>query len=126
MFGQNIDAIKTNNQAEAFIKSSIPEYEDFKIGISLNSKNKRYLDSLHFKLFYKADFDGNGKTDLLISGKTNEYEKAIVIMADSLGKYKAYDLVGWYNTWITPIAIVKQVDNQPIIILQQIQAFAAI
>jgi len=83
-----IDSIKTEKEAENLIHTLDKDYEDFKIKKIADFKEERgenkfcknIADSLKIdNSFYKADFDNNGYTDLLIIGEYYDF-KIFVLM----------------------------------------------
>ena len=97
-----IDNLKTENEVENFIKSFDKKgYEDFTISNIQEIKSrygedysfcKKIADSLNItKSFYKADFDQNGLTDILVIG--NYYNFNIFVVMDfGKGRLKLYRL----------------------------------
>jgi len=86
-----IDNLKTESQVENFIKSlDKKNYENFTISNIQNIETrfgendnycKKIADSLNIiKSFYKADFDNNGLTDILVIG--NYYSFNIFVIMD--------------------------------------------
>ena len=64
---QKIDSIQTGQQALAYIKSLIYSQVLTEL-IHLDTGNAQYLGQHGASVFEKADFDGDGRTDLLFNG----------------------------------------------------------
>lgn len=87
---QRIDSIQTSQQALAFIQSLSISRVITEM-IDLDTSNTQQLRQLGASVFEKADFDGNGRMDLLFNGfnsKVHPYAKSFVFLSydrDSLG-----------------------------------------
>lgn len=97
-----IDSLVTEDQVKQFLVATDPYYENFivmKAGDYRDEHSdsvfcKKIADSLTIdKSFYKADFDQNGYTDLLLSGKQYEFE-VMVIMNQGNNNYTTTYLNG--------------------------------
>src|SRR5437868_11321222 len=66
-----IDEITTSKQIEDFLKSIDPEFSTFHVNDSLkflDGECKHVSDSLQCTPWFKADFDNNGYSDLIVMG----------------------------------------------------------
>jgi len=103
-----IDSLVTEEQVKQFLVSTDAYYENFTVMKAGDYRDthsdslfcKSIADSLKIdKSFYKADFDQNGYTDLLVSG--NQYSFGVlVIMNHAKNKYTTTYLSGdaWRNS----------------------------
>ena len=98
-----IDSLFTEQDVEKFLVATDPLLKNFTVmkpGDYRNSESsfcKKTADSLGIrKSFYKADFDGNGYTDLLVSGKDSNFN-VIVIMNHSNNSFSTEYLYGEFS-----------------------------
>lgn len=79
-----IDSLNTAKEVQEFLdndQNKISYYLNVQDKINYDSYCKVIADSLNFKQNWeKADFDGNGFTDLLVTGNTTEGSKTIYIL----------------------------------------------
>jgi len=79
-----IDSLNTAKEVQEFLdndQNKINYYLNVEDKINYDSYCKVIADSLNFKQNWeKADFDGNGLTDLLVTGNTSEGSKTIYIL----------------------------------------------
>lgn len=79
-----IDSLNTAKEVQEFLdndQNKINYYLNVEEKINYDSYCKVIADSLNFKQNWeKADFDGNGLTDLLVTGNTSEGSKTIYIL----------------------------------------------
>jgi hypothetical protein len=83
-FHNKIDEATTSTEIEALLKSLNPQFSTFHINNSLNFSDnacKHISDSLHCTPWFKADFDNNGYTDLVVVGGWDDH--AIFCILDS-------------------------------------------
>ena len=83
-FHNKIDDVTTSAQIETLLKSLNPQFSTFHINNSLNFSDnacKHISDSLHCTPWFKADFDNNGYTDLVVVGGWDNH--AIFCILDS-------------------------------------------
>jgi hypothetical protein len=112
-FGQTIEEIKSDNDAIAFLKNNFPALDSFRYPESTAS------DFSENKKWDVADFDKNGKPDLLIAGTIDGAKNlAFVILAEGNNQYKLNDVSpgGYY---FTPVSVIKRIGNDNVILLQQ-------
>lgn len=88
-----IDSIQTIAQLDSFIRKVDDRLKKLKISESFNfedqnssKKYKKIADSLNVQPWTKADFDGNGLTDILVIG--NWYGHFIICILDKADKYE--------------------------------------
>lgn len=89
----HIDSIQSAEQIQKFIAAVNPG-NSFTINASLtysDSSCQRIADSLHIQPWAKADFDGNGLTDILVTGTRGGTPRILCIMDEG----------SWYN--VVPI-----------------------
>ena len=116
MIASAIDSLKTNDQVEQFVEKTDTLFKQFTLKevqdiecLACDSSLVNLANRLKINYaYYKADFDNNGYTDLMVTGAnktyTNEntdpdllveYSKdfnALVLMNFGKGMYKTYDL----------------------------------
>ncbi|MCA0132019.1 DUF6438 domain-containing protein [Winogradskyella sp. D23] len=107
-----IDSISNLKELQDFVKTvdssligfiCIPPHEYKKVELA-NSTLKQQLDSLIPKTDYiKADFDGNGLNDLVITGTSNFSFNALAILDQGANNYKVLSLVPSHSIEQFPI-----------------------
>ena len=112
-FGQTIEQIKSDNDAIVFLRNNFPALDSFRYPESTAG------DFPENKKWGVADFDKNGKPDLLITGTIDGVRNlAYVILAEENNQYKLNDLSpGGY--FLTPVSVIKSIGNDNLILLQQ-------
>lgn len=76
VFRNRIDAITSSKDIERLLKQIDPSFSTFRVNDSLQFSDARckcLSDSLQCKPWTKADFDGNGFTDLLVTGNWDDH-----------------------------------------------------
>lgn len=112
-FGQTIEQISSDSDAISFLRNKFPALDSFRYPESAES------NSPENKKWGKADFDKNGKADLLITGTIDRLRNmAFVILASPNNEYTLKDVTpGGY--FLIPVSVIKNIGNEPVIILQQ-------
>ena len=112
-FGQTIEQIKSDQDAIAFIANLSSGMSNFRY------PNNPNFDSLKHRKWDVADFNKDGKADLLITGTNDDIRNlAYVVLTTADSKYDVKDLTpGGY--FLIPISVVQKVGDDNIIILRQ-------
>jgi hypothetical protein len=110
-FGQTIEQISSDSDAISFLRNKFPALDSFRYpesAVSNSPENKKWN---------VADFDKNGKADLLITGTTDGLRNmAYVVMAGTDNQYTLKDLTpGGY--FLIPVSVIKNTSNEIVIIL---------
>jgi hypothetical protein len=87
-----IDDITTARQIEDLLRSLNPVFSTFHVNDSmlfLNNNCKTVSDSLHCSPWFKADFDNNGYTDLMVTGGWDNH--AVFCILDSGNNHYSID-----------------------------------
>ena len=111
--GQAIEQLKSDSDALDFLKNNFPALDSFQY--VTNSTGKPSAS----KKWDVADFDRNGKADLLISGTLDGVRNiAYVVLAEGDNRYRLEDISpgGYY---LVPVSIIKQIGNDNAILLLQ-------
>jgi len=122
VFGQNsqraIDSIKSDEQVQQLVRATDEDYKTFKVSSRLRFADKRVEKQYRqakVKAWEKVDIDGNGYTDLLITGTHhNEHSKVVCLLDMGNGRL----LVKSFNRHFyrfCPIAKVVYDGTQPLI-----------
>jgi hypothetical protein len=124
VYSQTINSLKTDKEVTVFYKTHFKQLKELRLNAIFHSKmNVRYLDSIKAKAWYKEDFNNDGKTDLLVTGRFDTdhgpEDKAYVILSDSTNKYDLVDLILRDRRSIMPIVTIVKKGNESIIVLQQ-------
>ncbi|MBV7440734.1 hypothetical protein KRX57_04815 [Weeksellaceae bacterium TAE3-ERU29] len=109
-----IDSISTVKDAEEIIHTFGEYYDEFKIYKSYNddSSCKRIADSLGIsKTFYKYDFDKNGLTDLLVTGRISDFSEVFVILNYPNDSMDIKPLLKEYSYECTFVSVNKEKGN---------------
>ncbi len=80
-----IDTIQNAEQITDLLTKTDANYEGFQVSKQLIFKDNLYqklADSLHIKSWYKADFDHNGQTDLMVIGSSNHHPVLFIFNED--------------------------------------------
>lgn len=80
-----IDVARTDEQVEQLVKAVDKYYANFKVSSALKFADKRIekqYRQAHVKAWEKADFDGNGRLDLLITGTHYNEESKVICLLD--------------------------------------------
>jgi len=112
-FGQEIGQLKSDGDALAFFKKNFPALDSFQYATNSGSKSSER------KKWDVADFDRNGKADLLISGTEDGIRNmAYVVLAEGDNHYRLEDVSpgGFY---LAPVAIIKKIGSDNAILLLQ-------
>jgi hypothetical protein len=112
-FGQAIERLKSDDDALAFLKKNFPALDNFQYATNSASK------SSESKKWDVADFDRNGKADLLISGTVDGIRNmAYVVLAEGDNHYRLEDVSpgGYY---LVPVAVIKKIGSDNAILLLQ-------
>jgi len=112
-FGQTIEQISSDSDAISFLRNKFPALDSFRYPESTGG------NSPENKKWEVADFDKNGKSDLLITGTTDGLRNmAYVILAGADNEYTLKDVTpGGY--FLIPVSVIKNIGNETVIILQQ-------
>jgi hypothetical protein len=115
-----IDDINNKYDVETLLKTFGRQFNHVKVSDSLVYSDKecqKFSDSLHTKPWIKADFDGNGYTDMLISYSTGN-NHIICIMDSSNNAFRTRDvIISWDQECVFPE--VLQLRESPAIILRE-------
>ena len=112
-FGQTIDQIRSDKDAITFITTNFSDLGN------LRYSENRSNDFLENRKWDVADFDKNGKADLLITGTTDSVRNmAYVVLAGTSNQYTLKDVTpGGY--FLIPVSVIKKIGNDNVIILLQ-------
>ena len=80
-----IEAAQTDAQVEQLVRSTDSYYANFTVNSALKFKDKRVEQQYrraNVKAWQKADFDGNGRMDLLITGTHYDNESEVIYLLD--------------------------------------------
>ncbi|HLP12713.1 MAG TPA: DUF6438 domain-containing protein, partial [Flavobacteriales bacterium] len=84
-FSNKIDDLKTDGDVERFVHKIDRDYKEFRVvgldELYSSPKSKQVTDSLGAKAWQKADFDGNGLTDLFVNGMYAGQNHLLVFVA---------------------------------------------
>ena len=89
-----IDSIQNAEQITDLLTKIDANYEGFQVSNQLNFKDtlyQRLADSLDVRPWYKADFDQNGQTDLMVIGSSAH--RPVLCIFDEDGKYRIQPLL---------------------------------
>ncbi len=115
----DIDELKTNQDVESFLRSHFPAFVDAQIAyrdfLYPDPLEQKVADSLGIKLWQKADFDLNGKTDLLVYMNTGGKNYLIVILDE--GKSYHVSFLSRYPFAETYFPVVRKMGTTPLLIL---------
>jgi hypothetical protein len=93
--GSAIDAANTDAQVEQLVRSADEDYDEFVVNSALTFADKR-VERLYrkarVKAWVKADIDGNGRTDLLVTGSLHGNSRVVWLldMGDDHLKFEAF------------------------------------
>jgi hypothetical protein len=76
---------QTDGQVERLVQETDKDYANFKVSSALEFADKRVQKKYrqaHVKAWQKADFDGNGRLDLLITGTQYDKESKVICLLD--------------------------------------------
>jgi hypothetical protein len=92
-----IDSLSTGAQINVFIRSLDPAFKDFTVNeqLAFPSWCKMLADSLQIPYYYKADFDRNGLTDLMVLSKEMDYP-VLCVLDSGANRYQM--------TWVNKVS----------------------
>ncbi len=111
-----IELAQTDSQVAQLIHDTDKAYATFTVSSALKFADKRVKKQYrlaHVKAWVKADFDGNGRLDLLITG--THYKKSKIICLLDMGD--RLEIESFYRQFYRycPVATVRYVGTQPLI-----------
>jgi len=119
VYANEVDALKTDKDVEAFIKAQAPSLPDariaFKSFLYPDAIKQMIADSLKVKLWQKADFDNNGHSDLLVYLSTGG-QNYLTALIDEGGSYSVHFISKWPFADIY-YPVVKKRDNVTLLVL---------
>ncbi|NNM94913.1 MAG: hypothetical protein HKL88_05550 [Bacteroidia bacterium] len=118
-FANEIDLLNTGRDVQTFLRSHFPAFSDAQIALKdflyPDALEQKVADSLDVKLWQKADFDGNGKTDLLVYMNTGGKNYLTVIMDN--GKSFRVIFLSRYPFAEVFFPVIKKLGSTPLLIL---------
>ena len=125
LLANDIDLLKTDRDVEKFIHGQFPALSDARVAykdfLYPDFIKQRIADSLGAKLWLRADFDNNGKSDLLAYISTGGQNHLIAIV-DEGASFSAHFISKWPFADIY-FPVVKKVDNSTFLVLYKTCAF---
>ncbi|MBO0356332.1 hypothetical protein J0X19_00105 [Hymenobacter sp. BT186] len=82
---QPIDAIRSDKEVQQLVRATDEDYKTFEVSSRLRFADKRVEKQYRqakIKAWEKADIDGNGYTDLLITGTHHDEDSKVVCLLD--------------------------------------------
>jgi hypothetical protein len=125
LFANEIDGLKTERDVEKFIHSQFPALSDARIAykdfLYPSFTKQKIADSLGAKLWQKADFDNNGKSDLLVYLSTGGQNYLTAIL-DEGESYSVHFISKWPFAYIY-FPVVKKSNDPTLLVLYKTCAF---
>ncbi|TGE14063.1 hypothetical protein [Hymenobacter elongatus] len=112
-----IDAAKTDAQVQNLVRSVDKYYANFTVKSSLRFEDKRVEKQYRkagVKAWEKADFDGNGHTDLLITGTHYDQESKVICLLN-MGESLVLEPFDRQFYQACPIARISYDGKQPLV-----------
>ncbi len=126
LFANDIDLLKTDRDVEKFIHGQFPALSDARIAykdfLYPDFRKQRIADSLGVRLWQKADFDNNGKNDLLVYISTGGQNYLTAVIVDEGASFSAHFISKWPFADIY-FPVVKKADNSTFLVLYKTCAF---
>ncbi|GAB2815868.1 DUF6438 domain-containing protein [Ferruginibacter profundus] len=121
-FCQNIDDLKTELEAQNFIRANFKDnYIDFYVGyIFRSNRGKQYLKKTSGKTWYKTDINQDHLTDLIVTGSVDGKNKALIVLGDTNKKYSVVNLVNRDRGWVRPYVLPTKINDEAVIIFKEI------
>jgi hypothetical protein len=125
VLANDIDLLKTDRDVEKFIHAQFPALSDARLAyknfLYPDFIKQRIADSLGVKLWQKADFDNNGKSDMLAYISTGGQNYLIAVVDEGVS-FSAHFISKWPFAEIY-FPIVKKADKGTFLILYKTCAF---
>jgi hypothetical protein len=112
-----IELAQTDRQVEQLVRATDKDYATFTVSSALKFADKRVekqYRQAHVKAWTKADFDGNGRPDLLITGTHYDKESEVICLLD-MGNRLVIEPFDRQFYRYCPVATVSYASSQPLI-----------
>jgi hypothetical protein len=112
-----IELAQTDRQVEQLVRATDKDYANFTVSSALKFADKRVekqYRQAHVKAWAKADFDGNGRPDLLITGTHYDKESKVICLLD-MGNRLVIEPFDRQFYRYCPVATVSYAGAQPLI-----------
>jgi hypothetical protein len=112
-----IESAQTDRQVEQLVRGTDKYYANFTVSSVLKFADKRVekkYRQAHIKAWTKADFDGNGRPDLLITGTHYDKKSKVICLLDKGDRLVIEPFDRQFYRYC-PVATVSYVGTQPLI-----------